>query len=47
MDKYELPIVVCDSARELAKRCGTSEGTVLSQTSRYRKGTVKKHRLEG
>lgn len=37
-DEYELPIIVCDSASELARRTGLSENNVYSQISKGRKG---------
>lgn len=41
-DRLELPLMVCDTARELAERCGTSTNCVISMASRAHKGKVKK-----
>ena len=37
-DKYELPLVVCDTARELAEKCGVSKETVKTAAYRGRNG---------
>lgn len=37
LDEYELPLVVTDSAKELAKIAGTSERNVISSACKYRK----------
>ena len=33
-DKYELPLIVCDSVHELAKREGKNDSNISSQISR-------------
>lgn len=40
-DKYELPIMVCESAAELARRTGLTENNVYSQISKGRKNNWK------
>lgn len=30
LDRYELPLMVCDTAIEMARRCGTSRDAVYS-----------------
>ena len=41
-DKYELPLVVADSAIELAEKLGVSRNLVYSHISHMRNGNVKK-----
>lgn len=36
-DKYELPLLVADSSRELAELAGVAHQTVLESTSRARR----------
>ena len=40
-DKYELPVAVADSPRELAKMTGVSRDGILSALSHVRAGQVK------
>ena len=40
-DKYELPIAVADSTKELAKMLGTTAGCVRSSLSKKRPGWYK------
>ena len=40
-DKYELPIFVADTAKELAEMVGTTVGCVYSSISKKRKGWAK------
>lgn len=37
-DEYELPLMVCDTVRELAERCNTTEGTIYSTISHFEAG---------
>ena len=37
-DKYELPLIVCDSAAELSRIVGVTENTIYSQASRVKAG---------
>lgn len=37
-DEYELPIMIADSARELAEKCGTTENSVKSSASHAKRG---------
>lgn len=37
LDKYELPLIICDSARELAAATGTSADVIYSCISHYKK----------
>ena len=39
-DKYELPIAVADSAKELAAMCGVSTSTIISSAKRNNSGTL-------
>ena len=39
-DKYELPILVADTANELAKMTGTTKNNVVSQISRGNKKSM-------
>jgi len=40
-DEYELPLVVADSAAELARRCNTTKNNIYSCYSKYMKGKRK------
>lgn len=40
-DKYELPLIVCDSAAELSRRVGVTEHTIYAQASRVKAGKQK------
>lgn len=40
-DKYELPVMVADSARELAEVHGVTRGSIESSECQYRKGKLK------
>ena len=40
-DKYELPIMVCESSDELAIECHTTAINIRSQVSKFNKGAVK------
>lgn len=37
-DKYELPLVIADSAKELAEICGTTANSIVSAISHHKKG---------
>lgn len=37
-DEYELPLIIADSAEELAQKLGTTKNVVLSCISHKRKG---------
>ena len=37
-DKYELPVAVADSPRELAKMCGVAKSGILSAISHEKSG---------
>lgn len=43
-DKYQLPIAIADTSKELAKICGVSNRTVISGALRDKSGAVKKSR---
>lgn len=43
-DKYEFPIAVADSARELERMLGLGRGTVISHISKVRQGGLKKQK---
>lgn len=40
-DKYELPVAVADSAKELAEMCSVSNSTILSAISHEKAGRWK------
>lgn len=40
-DKYELPLAVADSVREMAKICGVPENNISSLISKYEHGILK------
>ncbi len=40
-DKYELPLAVAESPRELAMMCGTTANCVMSAISHHHKGWLK------
>ena len=40
-DKFEFPIVVADSAYELARLCGVNVSTILHSVSAQSKGIIK------
>lgn len=40
MDKYELPLFVADSPRELAEVCGVKPETIYGMASRYKHGKI-------
>ena len=42
-DKYELPLCIADSAKELAKLCGTTENTIKSCVSHAKRKDFKSH----
>lgn len=51
-DKYELPLIVADTAEELAQKCGTSANNIRSTVSHaakqnFRSGFVKVECEEG
>lgn len=39
-DRYELPLMVCESAEELAVACGTTSVNIRSQISKFKSGVV-------
>ena len=39
-DKYQLPMMIADSAKELAEICGTTPNNVVSTNSHFRKGRI-------
>lgn len=44
-DKYELPVAIADTAKELAEIVGTTTNNIVSQCSHYRKGRLKSSRF--
>lgn len=40
-DEYELPLVVADTARELAEKCGTTKHNVETFVSKESNGRIK------
>lgn len=44
-DKYELPLIVADSAAELARKAGVKPNTVFQYIFRYRNGLIKYERF--
>ena len=40
-DEYELPLVVADTARELAEKCGTTKHNVETFVSKKSSGKIK------
>lgn len=40
-DEYELPVIVADTSKELAKKCGVSAMTIRALASRVRSGERK------
>lgn len=40
-DEYELPLVVADTARELAEKCGTTKHNVETFVSKKSNGRIK------
>lgn len=40
-DKYELPIVIADTARDLSRKCGATISTIKSSASRAHTGNHK------
>ena len=48
-DKYELPIVIADDAKELARITGADVRVIYSSASHYKRGDISKtrfHRIE-
>ena len=43
-DEYELPLMVCDSARELAEKTGTTKNNVISCIYKQEHGKIKNSR---
>lgn len=43
-EETELPIAVCDTAKELAYAIGVSPATIRTMVERYEKGTTKSSR---
>ncbi len=41
-DKYQLPVAVADTAKELAKICNTTPNNIHSHISKIKKGIYKK-----
>lgn len=39
-DKYQLPLMIADSAAELARMCDTTPNCVVSTNSHYQKGRI-------
>lgn len=39
-DKYELPIYVCDTAKELAELCGVKTNSLYSNIGKYKAGKL-------
>lgn len=46
-DEYELPLVIADSAEELAQMLGTTKNTVLSSIAHKRQGWARVSVEEG
>ena len=40
-DKYELPLAVADSVKELSRICGVPENNISSLISKYEHGAMK------
>ena len=40
-DKYQLPLFVADTARELSKMCGVPANTIYCMMSKYKHGKIK------
>lgn len=40
-DKYELPVYVADTAREIAEIVGTTANSIISTYSHYIRGNIK------
>ena len=40
-DKYEFPLIMADTAKELGELCGVSEKTVISSSSKLNTGARK------
>lgn len=40
-DRYELPLAVADSVREMAEICGVPENNISSLISKYEHGVLK------
>lgn len=40
-DKYELPLAVADSVKELSRICGVPENNISSLISKYEHGVMK------
>ena len=40
-DKYELPIAVASSAKELAEICGTTRNAIMSSISKAKVGIIR------
>ena len=41
LDEYQLPLAVADSAAEMAKMCGTSKNSIVSNWNHYKHGRIK------
>lgn len=39
-DKYQLPLILADSAVELARLCDTTPNSIVSTVSHYNKGRI-------
>ena len=46
-DKYELPMVVADSQKHLAKCLGVSPGTIMTKSWKYNHGIIQKKKKCG
>lgn len=44
LDKYELPLIVADSASELAKKVGVDKNTVMAAVSHVKNGRKNRSR---
>lgn len=40
-DKYQIPLILADSAPELARQCGATINTIRSSASHYKSGRIK------
>lgn len=45
-DQYELPLIIAETAKELADRAGVTSSTVQSNAYRYRAGKQKHSRYQ-
>ena len=44
-DKYELPLIVADSVKELAAKCGSNPNTIHKYFNHVKNGKIKRPRF--